>query len=527
MAFVPTADIIVTGTAITGVDVPNGQQLVILPGIDIVSLDVTAINLGGSAMYADIRGNVSGHSYGLRLDYTSTVSYEIGVSIGRDATVGSFYGQAVYLGSNSDFTAVAGNRIMLSNAGTITSTRSGGAFLFFAEEAAIFNSGLIESVAQDGFYTSGAEFYNVGNARLVNTGTIQIVDPTPSATVAAVSFTSNTGAVRLVNHGLLSSVVNAIYSAATGSERIVNFGTIEGNVELVSSVASTLRNHGMIAGDVGLGGGNDLFFSGSAGMVDGQVLGEDGNDTLSGGEAQDILLGGAGDDMILGKGGADNLSGEANNDTISAGYGEDLIFGDSGNDSLRGGADDDTLDGGTGADTLFGNAGDDSLQGGDDSDQLFGGDGRDTLGGGSGNDLLNGGDQDDLLSGSSGVDTLVGGDGEDRIIGGSSGDRLSGGADADVFEYVTASDSSVANFDTITDFSTSGGDVIDLADVSTQEMLFVGTGAFSGGGVASVRVVNVSATQRQVLVDTDGNGTVNMRIDFVGALTFTAGDFIL
>ena len=93
--------------------------------------------------------------------------------------------------------------------------------------------------------------------------------------------------------------------------------------------------------------------------------------------------------------------------------GDDTLTGDSGDNELRGRAGNDILLGGDGHDTLYGENGDDTLIGGDGHDRLYGGDGDDRLNGGDGHDILLGGDGDDMLIGGAGADWLNGGDGED------------------------------------------------------------------------------------------------------------------
>lgn len=91
---------------------------------------------------------------------------------------------------------------------------------------------------------------------------------------------------------------------------------------------------------------------------------------------------------ILGTDGDDTLSGTSENDTIRGNAGNDHLFGMDGDDELYGGDGDDFLDGGAGDDTLVSNEG---------QDEVYGGDGNDTLiiqgtslvsaDGGEGNDL--------------------------------------------------------------------------------------------------------------------------------------------
>ncbi|MBD8777254.1 type I secretion C-terminal target domain-containing protein, partial [Pseudomonas fluorescens] len=66
-------------------------------------------------------------------------------------------------------------------------------------------------------------------------------------------------------------------------------------------------------------------------------------------DANDTLLGGAGDDILFGQGG---------NDLLDGGKGNDILLGGTGNDTLIGGQGNDILIGGSGADTFVWKAGD-------------------------------------------------------------------------------------------------------------------------------------------------------------------------
>ncbi|MBR1942981.1 hypothetical protein IJ843_04530, partial [bacterium] len=118
------------------------------------------------------------------------------------------------------------------------------------------------------------------------------------------------------------------------------------------------------------------------------------NDSIVGGNLQNVINGGNGHDIIYGGNSADTLYG---------GNGRDTIYGGGGNDLIYGNADNDVLYGGAGADTIYGGANDDTIYGGADNDRLYGeagtntfkfivGDGNDTVYSGSGNDILDFGD---------------------------------------------------------------------------------------------------------------------------------------
>jgi len=77
--------------------------------------------------------------------------------------------------------------------------------------------------------------------------------------------------------------------------------------------------------------------------------------------------------------------GPAGDDTIRGGDGDDIVFGQGG---------DDVIDGDDGNDKLFGGAGRDTIHGGNGNDRIFGGSGRDSLDGGPGRDKVKKGGHD-------------------------------------------------------------------------------------------------------------------------------------
>jgi len=71
----------------------------------------------------------------------------------------------------------------------------------------------------------------------------------------------------------------------------------------------------------------------------------DGNDTVNGSGASELILGNEGEDF---------LGGFAGNDSVFGGKGRDFLDGSDGNDCLSGGLDADLLTGEAGDDILFG-----------------------------------------------------------------------------------------------------------------------------------------------------------------------------
>lgn len=97
--------------------------------------------------------------------------------------------------------------------------------------------------------------------------------------------------------------------------------------------------------------------------------GEEGDDIMFGGSADDIFFGDEGVDIIIAGDGDDSLSGGDDNDQLLAGPGNDVLFGGDGHDDFKAGAGDDIL---------LGGEGNDFLDGGDDTDFIDGGAGQDT-----------------------------------------------------------------------------------------------------------------------------------------------------
>lgn len=126
---------------------------------------------------------------------------------------------------------------------------------------------------------------------------------------------------------------------------------------------------------------------------DDQIFGSIANDNIDGGGSgnwSDGLYGYAGDDTIVANGNSWNYSYSANiygglgNDILSAGYSTyTYIYGEQGNDTIIGGESTDYLSGGAGSDHISGDGGDDYLSDYDDVagdlTTMDGGDGNDTF----------------------------------------------------------------------------------------------------------------------------------------------------
>lgn len=93
------------------------------------------------------------------------------------------------------------------------------------------------------------------------------------------------------------------------------------------------------------------------------IIGSDGEDTLTGSAGSNVIWGRDTGDHLYGEAGRDTLYGEDGVDDLHGDQGGDVLYGGSGDDNLYGNADGDTLRGGSGNDSMEGNAGNDSLFG--------------------------------------------------------------------------------------------------------------------------------------------------------------------
>jgi Ca2+-binding RTX toxin-like protein len=195
-------------------------------------------------------------------------------------------------------------------------------------------------------------------------------------------------------------------------------------------------------------------------LLDSDITGEDGADTLNGGAGNDTIDGGDGNDSLIGGLGADSLVGGAGNDILDGGDGADSLIGGQDDDTylirddldkvietqdegidtvlsfinfykLTDGVENLTLStnakDGTGnnlANAMFGNADNNFLKGDSGADTLDGGGGNDILEGGADNDILRGGDGNDKLDGGLGIDTMDGGSGNNVYVIDNEADRF-------------------------------------------------------------------------------------------------------
>ena len=176
--------------------------------------------------------------------------------------------------------------------------------------------------------------------------------------------------IKNLEGGQIIADTNAIYLFDGGDAMIKNSGLIMAQNAITDGDGdSVIVNKGIIAGDVNLGEGNDVFNT-RAGKFEGTVNGGDGNDIyIVGKSSTDIAeQPGFGKDVVK--------------TTVSFTISENIeeLF-------LQGKKDIDGT-GNTGNNTITGNKGDNVLNGMTGEDYLIGGKGDDTLFGGAGEDMF-------------------------------------------------------------------------------------------------------------------------------------------
>ncbi len=146
-------------------------------------------------------------------------------------------------------------------------------------------------------------------------------------------------------------------------------------------------------------------------------------------------------------------------------------------------------------DILFAESTDTVMYGLGGTDIMFGRGGNDTIYGGDGNDTILSDGGNDQIYGGQGRDVIYAGNGSDLIVGGAGDDILFGGSGADIFRFDNIGDGK----DTIMDFSTREGDVLDIS------ALLEGYDPVSDA-IADFVKVTKGFVQTTVSVDVNGGG---------------------
>ena len=292
------------------------------------------------------------------------------------------------------------------------------------------------------------------------------------------------------------------YDGGSGSDTVSFAGAAGWNIDLTAGTATTLTG----------------FTTETLASIE-NIIGSDGNDTITGTNRANDLDGGGGDDLLIGGGGVDNFYGGEGFDTVDLsgsnskwrvdlGAGTAELTTATGNVHTSDFEGIESIIGPRNSMTLLGTSGNEVARGGDFSDIFYTRGGVDEFHGGLGNDTISFGNYgeglmirgsagfarlgdgtevttftgfenifatslDDDITGTAGNNTLVGRAGDDRIHGGSGDDKiqgddgddiLTGGRGNDVINGGAGNDRAIfsGNQDQY-DISTSGGGVTTVA----------------------------------------------------------------
>ena len=245
------------------------------------------------------------------------------------------------------------------------------------------------------------------------------------------------------------------------------------NVVAATGVATTLANAVAIAaydiGEVMVVGTADADTP-SDGTTDWRagLFGGKGDDTLDGGAGNDLLMGMEGDDVLIYDDDDTNRDGGDGNDTLDASEsataltltnGGNLGLNDAAANTDDNAANDTNLEV-RGIENIIGSDAGDNLAGSNAANRLMGGKGNDTIAGGMGNDTLGGGDGRDAVTGGAGADVFV--------FSTETGHGQVGGTDFAEADLDAITDIA-SGADTVTDFSSRQGDILDLGALGLSD----------------------------------------------------------
>ena len=359
------------------------------------------------------------------------------------------------------------------------------------------------------------------------------------ATAAPANAASTAGFVA----GVLTVRGDAADNVITISRNAAGTILVNGGAIAVAGGTPTVGNTTRIS-VFGLAGNDVVALEESNGALPhAELSGGDGNDTITGGAAADLIFGQGGNDTLLGKGGTDQLFGGSGNDTTTGGDGDDQIFGQGGADRMiwNPGDDTDLNEGGTDTDTVEVNGGNGaeqfattangarvrfdrvnpapfSIDVGTSENLVLNANGGDDTVNATGNlaalikITTDGGTGNDTLLGSNGADVLLGGDGNDVVDGNQGNDVALIGAGDDTFQWDPGDGSDVvegqAGNDTMVFNGSGASENIDISANGGRVRLFrnVANVTMDVDDVEAFDVNALGGADTVELADIDGTG---------------------
>ena len=289
-----------------------------------------------------------------------------------------------------------------------------------------------------------------------------------------------------------------------GTQQVISI-VIDGHNEVFNGTAGNNNMTGTIWGDTFNGGdGNDTYRINNTAdrIVENPNQGFDtAQATVSytlDANVEALIMSGHGNIDGTGNALANTIVGNAGDNVLSGLGGDDVMSGAAGNDTLKGGDGDDNMDGGSGIDTAsYADAGSAvtvslALTGFQNT-------------GGAGTDKLA---NIENLVGSGSDDTLSGNGGTNAITGGGGADTMTGGLGHDTFIYTSATDSTLAHSDTITDLQ-NNVDFIDLSALGTD---FSIVNSFTNSADQITLHYDSGTHITTIAIDLNGDGVADMQI---------------
>lgn len=339
--------------------------------------------------------------------------------------------------------------------------------------------------------------------------------------------------------------VNLKWLSGTGASSLMGITAVQGgrgSDQLTGNGGNELLIGGEGDDTLNGGDGNDTLIGGSGRDV---LTGGAGFDCVTETRDSDMTL--TNSSLSFGGVSEDTLAtvekaflsggGSANAIDASAFTGQTTLIGDSGNDTLTGGSVVDSLDGGAGNDLLSGRAGNDSLRGGTGDDVLDDSAAGGLLSGGEGTDTLRVTGSFAMTPATMKVVTEI-----ETLLGGSANDSLIGTPNNDVFQ-LTSPGVVMLNGLTILGFEMiaggTGTDNVQGSDSAAEALVLSATGVsvagwlgtqfanfelISGGGGAFVDSLTATSGNDTVLADAV-SGTVTVKgFSVVGFEAIFGGD---
>ena len=376
----------------------------------------------------------------------STISGDASASDGSNTITVYGTGPSIIMGGtgSDNITVKSGNAVVFGDTGTVTTAPT--------ETAGVSGSNLTIG----GTVTAGdTVIVDLNNAGLPDAhhqyAIYAVQDGDTTATISSHINDLINANQTLAGAGITSTVTGSTVTVHSTSGTTTLTGSLEGSANdlvLASSTSPVGGNDTILfqgaGNDIAFGGaGNDTITGangtniivGDTGTVDGVSGGSGGhftvasttlgtgNDTITGGALNDVLLGGGGNDTIHGLSGDDIIAGDFATIVRTAVFGDSslLVSAATTNDSVAGG--DDHLYGETGSDIILGGGGNDTIDGGTGNNVLIGDFGTVTPPNGTTPDVVS---QNVDLS-TNGIDTITGDNGHNVVIGGGAGDNITMG----------------------------------------------------------------------------------------------------